>query len=177
MCNTRSLSYSWTYLFYSRLCYLDMSVLQKTVHGRVCSTADCATWTCLFYSRLSYPWSCLFYSRLCYPDVSVIKQSVLSLGIRHPGGCLTYSSLCCTWTCMSTKACSAPVHVYLQELCAAPWSVYQQELVVKLAKSAIISQKMFSSNIRHGYNTIMQKFDAEFESVEKRSKTITQKKC
>ncbi len=43
-----NLCWPWTCLFYSSLCYLDMSVLQQLVlPGHVCSTAACATWTCL----------------------------------------------------------------------------------------------------------------------------------
>jgi hypothetical protein len=128
--------YPWTCLFYSRLCYLDVFVLQQTVlPARVCSTANCATWTCLFYSSLCYlDVSVLLYSRLCYLDVSVHTtacpapglvccqaiRAALGLGrvcsyICCPRSSLAYSSLCCPWKCLSTRACAAPGSVCLQE--------------------------------------------------------------
>jgi hypothetical protein len=48
--------------------------------------------------------------------MSVIKQSVLPLFNSSlpllSRGCLAYSSLCCTWTCLSTGSCASPVHTY-----------------------------------------------------------------
>ncbi len=82
---------------------------------------------------LCYPWTRLFYSRLCCLDVSVIQQPVLPLDvsvieqhalaldvsvIQQPA-CAGQevsglnSSLCCTWSCLSTRACAAPACAFL----------------------------------------------------------------
>ncbi len=142
VCSTADCA-TWKCLFYSRLCYLEVSVQQQTVLlGSVCSTADCANWMWLFCSRLFY---------VQYMDESVLQQTVITgcvcstaacpalrlwracSCICCPGRCLAYCSLWYTWTCMSSRVCSAPVHgcllqepwsapvhVCIQELCAAP---------------------------------------------------------
>jgi hypothetical protein len=41
--------------------------------------------------------------------------------------CSSTSAFCRTWTCLSSRACAAPVRVCLQELCTAPERVCLQE--------------------------------------------------
>jgi hypothetical protein len=117
MGNNRSFSstkacmcYPWTCLFYGRLCYLDVSVLQQTLlPGRVCISLSCP-WTCLLQSSLCCPWSwkCLFI-HLLSQELSGLQQLVLPLEVS------VYESLCCTCTCAFVL--SLEVSVYKSLCC------------------------------------------------------------
>ncbi len=98
---------TWKGLFYSRLCYLDVSLLQHTVlplevsvlqqtviPGRVCSSADCDTMTCLFYSRL------------CYLDVSLLHHTVLPANVPSTADCDTWTCLFYSRLCYFLLRCS-----------------------------------------------------------------------
>jgi hypothetical protein len=130
-----AISYLWTCLFYSVLCYLDVSLPQQTLLPEcVCSTADFVTWTCLFYSKL------------CYLYVSVLQQTMLSWS------CLFYSTAyCAIWTCQfysrlcypgrvcSTAYCATWTCLFNSRLCYLDVSLQQQTLLpVRVCSTACI---------------------------------------
>ncbi len=87
----------------------EVSFLQQSAcaaPGCVCSTADCATWKCLFYSRMFnvYGWVC-----------STVQQHVLPLDFEVP-----------------VHAFAAPGGVWPIAACATPGPVCLQESVLHL---------------------------------------------
>ncbi len=107
-------------------CAPGVSVYKSLCWTYVCpSTGDfvCTWGVCLQESVL--------HSRVC-PSIDGHKSFYVHLGVclQESVLLLYVCFLCCSWACLSTRACASPVCECLWELCVAPGVVWYRTLTI-----------------------------------------------
>ncbi len=124
-----SLCFTWTYLFNSSLCWARrwptaacgaprLSVYKSQCCTKTClstRTFVCTGGVCQIYRASAALMRVCLQELLCAPEVSI---DYIELVLHY--SCPSIRALCCTWKCLSSRACAAFVHV-LADLAEEFW--------------------------------------------------------